>query len=134
MKYVFHDAFVSSSAPKAAKEIIELMTKAVGSEMLPCYFPKFFLRLKEMAAEVNKKGKVELTVELCEVKNLYGKGIVNRSIYVRRKMNYGSDDVARLFCVSVDSMWAEKPLGHIEKFTFNEWDKLIMRTEKGGEQ
>ena len=105
MKYVFHDAFVSASAPKAAEEIIALIKKAVGSEILPQYFPIFFCRLKEMAAEVNEKGKVTLTVELYEQKNLHGEGIVNRSIHVTRKRNYGYDDVARLYCVSVKSEW-----------------------------
>lgn len=105
MKYVFHDAFVSSSAPKAAKEIIELMTKAVGSEMLPTYFPRFLSILKNMAAEVSSKGKIKLTVEMTQAKNIYGEGIVNRAIYLRRSRNYGSDDVARLFCVSVKSEW-----------------------------
>ena len=134
MKYVFHDAFVSSSAPKAAQEIIELMRKAVGSEMLPCYFPKFFCRLKEMAAEVTSKGRIKLTVELTEVNNIYGMGIVNRGIYLMREKNYGHDDVARLFCVSVDSMWAENSLKNLEKYTFNEWDKMKMMIEKGGKQ
>lgn len=105
MKYVFHNAFVSSSAPKAAEEIISLIKKAVGSEMLPKYFPIFFCRLKEMAAEANEKGKVTLTVELHEEKNIHGEGIVNRSIHVTRKRNYGYDDVARLYCVSVKSEW-----------------------------
>lgn len=105
MKYVFYEAFVSASAPKAAEEIIALIKKAVGSEMLPQYFPKFFCRLKEMAAEVTEKGKMTLTVELNEVENPHGKGIVNRIIQVRRFRDYGIDDVARLFCVSVKSEW-----------------------------
>lgn len=135
MKYVFHDAFVSSSAPKAAKEIIELMTKAVGSEMLPTYFPRFFCQLKEMAAEVSSKGKIKLTVEMTQAKNIYGEGIVNRAIYLRRERNYGSDDVARLFCVSVESMWAERPVGNLDKFSFQEWDKMkFENAKKGGEQ
>lgn len=105
MKYVFYDAFVSSSAPKAAKEIIELMTKAVGSEMLPTYLPRFFCQLKEMAAEVSSKGKIKLTVEMTQAKNIYGEDIVNRGIYLRRTRMYCSDDVARLFCVSVKTEW-----------------------------
>lgn len=105
MKYVFYEAFVSASAPKTAEEIIALIKKVVGSEMLPVYFPKFVCRLKEMAAEVTEKGKMTLTVELNEVENPHGKGIINRSIYVRRKRNYGYDDVARLYCVSVKSEW-----------------------------
>lgn len=135
MKYVFHDAFVSSSAPKAAKEIIELMTKAVGSEMLPTYFPRFFCQLKEMAAEVSSKGKIKLTVEMTQAKNIYGEDIVNRGIYLQRTRNYGSDNVARLFCVSVNSMWAERPVGNLDKFSFQEWDKMkFENAKKGGEQ
>lgn len=135
MKYVFHDALVSSSAPKAAKEIIELMTKAVGSEMLPTYFPRFFCQLKEMAAEVSSKGKIKLTVEMTQVNNIYGEDIVNRGIYLQRKTSYGSDNVARLFCVSVNSMWAERPVGNLDKFSFQEWDKMkFENAKKGGEQ
>lgn len=134
MKYVFYEAFVSASAPKAAEEIIALIKKAVGSEMLPVYFPKFFCRLKEMAAEANEKGKVTLTVELHEAKNLHGEGIVNRSIHVTRKRNYGYDDVARLFCVSVESLWAEKYSGDLEKFSFSEWDRRRRESEKESEK
>ena len=135
MKYVFYDAFVSASAPKAAEEIIALIKKAVGSEMLPVYFPKFVCRLKEMSAEVTEKGKMTLTVELTKGENIHGKGIVNRGIYVRRKRNYGYDDVARLFCVSVESLWAEKYSGELEKFSFSEWDRRRWEREKekGGE-
>lgn len=135
MKYVFHDAFVSSSAPKAAKEIIELITKAVGSEMLPTYFPRFFCQLKEMAAEVSSKGKIKLTVEMTQTNNIYGEDIVNRGIYLQRTRNYGSDNVARLFCVSVNSMWAERPVGNLDKFSFQEWDKMkFENAKKGGDQ
>ena len=118
MKYMFHDAFVSASAPKAAQEIIALVTKAVGSEMDPHYFPMFFSRLKEMAAEVTEKGKVTLSVEMTELKKEYGKGVVSRAIYVQRKRNYGHDDVARLFCTSVNAAWEERTIGHLEKYDF----------------
>ena len=81
-------------------------------------------------AEVTEKGKMTLTVDLTKGENIHGKGIVNRGIYVRRKRNYGYDDVARLFCVSVESLWAEKFSGELEKFSFSEWDRRRREREK----
>ena len=137
MKYVFYQVFYSSSAPKAAGEIIQMMKQTVGSEMLKMYYPEFFKALKDLVVAANASGKhAPFRIE-SNSGIRYDDNRKHGQISVFQPYKWGQKDVARLEYIEVDSMWAARtPHGDIKQYTFTEWDRLKYRNEqekKGGQ-
>lgn len=135
MKYVFHDVFISSNAPKGAQEVCDLLRQSVGSEMLSGQMEKFVAMIRVKAKEANVKLKSKLVVSYRNEISRYD----NRrhgQISMEAVKSYGPDSVARLHFVEVDSLWAEHN-GELKQFTFSEWDRMKFRIDfekmKGGE-
>lgn len=126
MKYVFYDIFYAASAPKAAADIIAYMKGSVGSEMLTGYMEKYVAGIRQMVKEANEKRKMQMMVDYTNQVN-WNHGRRSGTIRVYKHAPYGYNDIARLYFVEVDSMWAESSDGVLRQFTFSEWDRLKMR-------
>ena len=130
MKYVFHGIFYAASAPKSAAEVIAFMKDAVGSEMLTSYFPKFLKIIHSMVDKANATKRVSIVVDIYSGIQ-YDDGRRHGVISLYTKGTMGQKDIARLFYIEVDTMWAEDARdGKLKHFTFNQWDKMKFQAEK----
>lgn len=130
MKYVFYDVFWSASAPKAGLEIIDLMKRTSGSEMLTTYLPKFLELLKGKIEEANKNGR-HAKFELRHHQNMhYTDHKLHGQICIHQDGMYGKKDIARLHYIEVNQRWAEdfRNNGELRLWHFNEWDKKRAET------
>ena len=105
MKYVFHDVFWSSSAPKACLDIIEVLKRTSGSEMLTVYLPKFLDLLERKIAEANKNGR-HAKFELYHHQNMHNTDHkVHGQICIHQDGMSGKKCIARIDYIEVNQFW-----------------------------
>ncbi len=125
MKYVFYDVFWSASAPKAGLEIIDILKRASGSEMLKGYLPKFLDMLKRKIDEANNSGR-HAKFELYHHQGVhYTDHKVHGQIAIHQDAQFGKKDIARLHYIELNSMWAENFAsgGELKQWDIAEWEK-----------
>ena len=131
MKIMFEDVFVSAIAPKSASKIIARMRCMVGIETLDVYFRRFLKELQEMVAAHNAKSKSVLSLEYYESRKAYTNSAKSRTIYLLKKTRGEAAQIARLYATTVHGILAEYD-GMLHIFSYEEWDRMKAKQEKGG--
>ena len=131
MKIMFEDAFVSASAPKSAAVIIDRMRCMVGTETLDVYFRRFLKELQEMVAAHNAKNKSVLSLEYYVERKAHTEFAKSRIIYLYKKTRGEAVQIARLYATTVHGILAEYE-GKLHIFSYEEWDRIKAKQEKGG--
>ena len=105
MSIVFHGIFCSSSAPRVADEIRDLMTKTSGTEMDNEHLSIYLDILTRMIDDANKKGRHAKIVMSHKrfVRNDDFRVHGQISVYMEKKSGYA--DIARLYYIEVGMHW-----------------------------
>lgn len=131
MKIMFDDVFVSASAPKSATEIIDRMRRMVGTETLDVYFGRFLKELQEMVAAHNAKNKSVLSLEYYQSRKTNTDTVKSRTIFLCKKTRGEAAQIARLYATTVHGILAEYE-DKLRIFSYEEWDRMKAKQEKGG--
>ncbi len=131
MKIMFEDVFVSATAPKSASKIIARMRCMVGNETQDVYFRLFLKELQEMVAAHNAKSKSVLSLEYYESRKAYTNSAKSRTIYLLKKTRGEAAQIARLYATTVHGILAEYE-DKLHIFSYEEWDRMKAKQEKGG--
>lgn len=105
MKYVFYDVYWSSSAPKVANEVIDLLKRTSGSEMMKGYLPKYLATIKEMIDTANAKGRCAKLMISNKKDVRYTDHKVHGQISIYQDGKWGQKDVARIHFIEVNNFW-----------------------------
>lgn len=140
MKYVFHNVFWSSNAPKAADEIIELLKRTSGSEMMKGFFPSFLEIIKEIIDAANAKGRHAKLMMSHNRMVEYTDHKEHGQISIYQKGKWGQKDVARINYIEVNHFWtytADKEenlvmchLGKYQEYRQNEYIESFGESDK----
>lgn len=105
MKYVFYDVYWSSSAPKVANEVIDLLKRTSGTEMMKGYLPKYLATIKEMIDTANAKGR-HAKLMMSKRKDVrYTDHKEHGQISIYQDGKWGQKDVARIYFIEVNNFW-----------------------------
>lgn len=127
MKYVFHDYFRSTSAPKAASAIVSLMRKAEGSVMNEQFLPLFLNNLREEVNKANEKGKCrKIYLSHHEDKNILENVTGQISVYMVHAI------IARIYYIKVNQGWALNKNFELYMIPLSE-TRIKNMDEKGGD-
>lgn len=127
MSYVFHDFFRSTSAPKAASEIVNLMRKAEGTTMNEQFLPQFLDNLREAVIKTNEKGKCrEIFLNHHEDENARGNVTGQISVYMIHAL------IARIHYIKVRWGWALNKNNELYNIPLSE-ARIKDLNEKGGQ-
>ena len=105
MKYVFYDVYWSSSAPKVANGVIDLLKRTSGSEMMKGYLPKYLATIKEMIDTVNAKGRCAKLMMSNRKSVRYTDHKEHGQISIFQEGKWGQKDVARIHFIEVNNFW-----------------------------
>ena len=127
MSYVFHDFFRSTSAPKAASEIVNQMRKAEGTRMNEQFLTLFLNNLREAVNKTNGQGKCrEIFLSHVEEENPRGNVTGQISVYMIHAL------IARIYYIKVRWGWALDKSNELYMIPLSETRYKDME-EKGGE-
>lgn len=131
MKIMFEDLFVSASAPKSAAVIIDRMRRMVGTETLDVYFGRFLKELQEMVAAHNAKNKSVLSLKYYQSRKANTDSAWSRTIFLCKKTRGEGAQIARLYATTMHGILAEYE-DKLRIFSYEEWDRMKAKQEKGG--
>ena len=120
MSYVFHNVFYSSSAPKAANEIIDLMKRTSGSEIGEEELQVYIDKLKEKIEKANASGRHQ-RIQISHSQDIHYTDMkVHGQIRVFANSKWGEKDIARLDYIQVNYGWRVDSQNVLYMFSYSE--------------